>query len=131
MKEVRRARAVAVVNRKAVEKEMGRMERESSGGSSRTHGCRSTGFAGRLGLYELLVVDDEIRAQAIEFPDFPVAEHNVVIRIAPEKALRHGFDRLYQLCLRFSRRAVAAISVIVRLGVSSTNSGDWLKLRAG
>ena len=32
--------------------------------------------------------------------------------------------------LRFSRRAAAAISVIVRLGVSSTNSGAWLSSAA-
>ncbi|MEM7314278.1 MAG: ATPase, T2SS/T4P/T4SS family, partial [Planctomycetota bacterium] len=57
--------------------------------------CRSTGYSGRMGIYELLVVDDEIRNQANErIPS------NVLKRMAIDKGMttlrQDGWNKVVQ-----------------------------------
>ena len=90
--------------RKALEKMDCRFETFYRGVGCRS--CRNTGYKGRIGIHELLMVDDELR-------DAIVADPNVgnLRRIA----LRHGMLPLHQDGFRKVREGVTTIEEILQI----------------
>lgn len=45
--------------------------------------CMETGYAGRIGIYELMMMDDEVRAQVLKS-----ADSNAIKRLAVERGMK-------------------------------------------
>jgi type IV pilus assembly protein PilB len=99
--------------RKALEKMDCRFETFYRGVGCRS--CRNTGFKGRIGIHELLAIDDELR-------DAIVADPSVgnLRRIA----LRHGMLPLHQDGFRKIREGITTIEEILQVAGEVTTTGN-------
>ncbi len=74
-------------------------------------GCRNTGYRGRIGIHELLTIDDELRDAIVSDPSI-----GNLRRIA----LRHGMVQLYQDGFRKVREGITTIEEVLQIAGDAT-----------